>query len=69
MLEFLLLTYCLVIPGAVQHGENPLAALGLRQPPDENADGAIQCVEKPYAAGGFAQKGQFLTHVVPCVRL
>lgn len=47
MLKFPLLTYCLVAPGALQHGEDPLATLGLRQPPDKNADGAIQRVEKP----------------------
>ena len=66
-LEFPLLTYCLAIPGALQRGEDPLAALGLRQPPDKNADGAIQCNEKPSAAGGFAQNGQFLTRTVPYV--
>lgn len=47
MLEFLRLTYCLVIPGALQRGEDPLAALRLRQQPDENAYGAIQHVKKP----------------------
>lgn len=58
---------CIVIPGAVQRGEDLLAALRLRQPPDENVDGAIQRVEKPETAEGFAQKGQFLTHVALCV--
>lgn len=47
MLEFPLLTYCLVIPGALQRGEDPLAALGLQQPPDKNTDGTLQRVKKP----------------------
>lgn len=66
-LEFPLLTCCVVIPGALQHREDLLAALRLRQPPDENVDGAIQRVEKPETARGFAQEGQFLTRVAPCV--